>query len=122
MFLTTVAMAAALLAQQPAEGAKAEIPVLKAGLGSCSADFTVKDASGKAAYSATIRVRIRYGMMGVKRMDLEVSTNSDGKARIEGLPSKARPLTYDIEKSGETATVEQDLATSCQMSTEVSLK
>ena len=49
---------------------------------------------------ATVHVRIRYGFMSLKRMDLEVGTNSDGKARVEGLPEKARPLVYDITKDG----------------------
>jgi len=39
--------------------------------------------------------------VGVKRADLEIGTNSEGKARVEGLPRKARPLTYDIEKDGK---------------------
>jgi hypothetical protein len=40
-------------------------------------------------------VRVRYGAMGIKRMDLEVGTNSEGKAVIKELPDKARPMTYD---------------------------
>ena len=56
---------------------------------------------------------VSYGMMGVKRMDLEVGTNERGLARIEGLPTKARLLIYDIQKAGMKATVEQNLAASC---------
>ena len=122
MVLITVAFAAMVLAQQPAETSKPELPVIKAGLGSCSADFTVKDADGKPVYGATIHVRIRYGMMSIKRMDLEISTNSDGKARLEGLPAKAKPLTYDFEKAGQKATAEQNVATGCQLTQEISLK
>ena len=72
--------------------------MIDARLGSCAADFTVTDASGAPVYAATVHVRIRYGFMSVKRMDLEVGTNSDGKARVEGLPEKAKPLVYDVTK------------------------
>ena len=85
MLIAAIALAAAALAQQPAETPKSEVAVLKAGLGGCSADFTVKDSDGKPAYAATIHVRVRYGVWGIKRADLEVGANSDGQARIEGM-------------------------------------
>jgi len=107
---------------QPPDPSKPEIAVLKAGLGTCAVDFVVKDASGKPANTATIHTRIRYGAMGIKRMDLEVSTNAEGKARIEGLPNKARPFVYDIDLAGQKATVPQNVATSCDASLDVALK
>jgi len=122
MLIVTRALVAAVLAQQPVQAPKPDLPTLKAGLGSCSADFTVKDADGKPVYLATIHVRIRYGPMNIKRMDLEVSTNDEGKARVEGLPLKARPLAYDIQKGDQKAAVEQNVATTCQATHEVSLK
>jgi hypothetical protein len=123
MILTVIALlAAAAAAQQPPETPKAEVAVLKADLGPCSADFIVKDAEGKPVYAAAIHVRMRYGAMGVKRMDLEVGTNVDGTARVEGLPTKARLLTYDIQKAGTKATVEQNLADSCHAKFERTLK
>jgi hypothetical protein len=111
----------ALLVQQ-AESLKSEVPALKAGLGTCAADFAVKDADGKPVYQATIHAKIRYGALSVKRMDVEVSTNDEGKARIEGLPTKARPIVYDIEKTGVKATAEQNVATGCLASLQVTLK
>ena len=60
--------------------------------------------------------------MGVKRMDLEVGTNSDGRARVIGLPTKARPLVFDISKGDTNTSVTQDLAASCQATHEVGLK
>ena len=117
-----IVLAAVALAQQPADTSKQEPVTIKAGLGSCAADFAVKDADGKPVYSATIHVRVRYGFMNLKRMDLEVSTGSDGKARVEGLPAKAKPLTYDIEKAGQKATAEQNLTTGGQATCDVSLK
>src|SRR4051812_36346878 len=112
----------AFILQQAAEAPKPEVPALKAGLGSCAADFLVKDADGKPVYQAIIHSKIRYGALSVKRMDVEVSTNEDGKARIEGLPEKAKPIVYDIEKAGEKGTVTQDVSTGCLASLQVSLK
>jgi hypothetical protein len=118
MSLLALALSSLLL-QAPAEP---ELAVISARLGDCSADFTVTDGDGKPVYAAVIHVRIRYGFMSIKRMDLEVGTNSDGKARVEGLPAKAKPLTYDVTKADKTTTVQQDLATACQAKFDVSLK
>jgi hypothetical protein len=116
LFLTTV------LIEQAAAPSKSEVPALKAGLGTCAADFVVKDADGKPVYQAMVHAKIRYGALSVKRMDVEVSTNDEGKARIEGLPSKARPIVYDIEKAGVKATAQQNVATGCLASLQVTLK
>ena len=122
MLNLVILIAALALGQQPAERAKVEVPVLKAGLGACSADFMVKDANAQPVYSANVHVRIRYGFMNVKRMDLEIGTNSDGKARFEGLPAKAKPLVYDVQKDTLKSTVEQDVASRCEAKFEVTLK
>lgn len=123
MFIATIALAAVTLIQQPAaETPKPELAIISARLGPCSADFTVKDADGKPVYAAVIHVRVRYGLLSLKRMDLEVGTNSEGKARVEGLPGKAKPLTYDISRADKTAAVEQDLSANCNGTYDVSLK
>ena len=107
-------------AQQPPE--PPEMATLKAGLGDCSADFTVKDAEGAPVYGAKISVTVRHGFMSLKRAELEVGTNAGGRARIEGLPAKAKTLDYDIRKDGKGAIVQQDVATVCRGVYEVSLK
>jgi hypothetical protein len=99
-----------------------EVPVLKANLGGCSADFVVRGADVQPVYNATIHVRVRYGFMSLKRSDLEIGTNADGKARIEGLPSKAKPLAYDIRKDAAAAAVTQDVEAMCNASFDVALK
>jgi hypothetical protein len=119
--LFAASVLAAALMQQPAAPAP-ELPVLDARLGACAADFTVTDADGKPVYNATIRVRIRYGFMSVKRMDLEVGTNSDGKARVAGLPAKAKPLAYEIVKDDKKAAAEQDVASTCKANHVIALK
>ena len=123
MFIATIALAAVTLVQQPAaEAPKPELAVISARLGACAADFTVKDSDGQPVYAAIIHVRIRYGFLGIKRMDLEIGTDSDGKARVEGLPDRVKPLTYDIQKADKKASVEQTHLSNCQATYEVSLK
>jgi hypothetical protein len=123
MIIATIALAAAALVQQPvAEAPKPELAVISARLGGCAADFTVKDADGQPIYAATVHVRIRYGFLGVKRMDLEVGTDSSGEARVEGLPDTVKPLTFDIQKAEMKATVEQTHLSECQASYAVTLK
>ncbi len=122
MLIATIALITIALGQQPGGSPKPEVPVLKAGIGSCSADFTVKEPDGTPAYNATIHVRVRYGVFGVKRADLEVGTNADGLARIEGLPAKAKPLVYDIHKDDRKAGAEQNVADACHATFEVTLR
>jgi hypothetical protein len=121
-FLTTLVAALALLQQPAPEAKKPEVTTINARLGDCSADFTVKDPDGKPLYNATIHVRVRYGFLGVKRMDLEVGTNADGQARVEGLPDDARPLMYDITRGELKAEVQQDPSKRCSVTFDVSLK
>jgi hypothetical protein len=99
-----------------------ELPVLDAKLGGCSADFTVKNAAGAPVYPALIHVQVRYGPLNVKRMDLEVGTNVEGKARVTGLPDKARRMTWDITRDDKKTVVDQDVEKTCQGKFEVTLK
>ena len=115
------APATAPAAAAPAQAAP-ELPVLDARLGGCTADFTVKNADGAPIYLALIHVRVRYGALGIKRMDLEVGTNSDGKARVKGLPDKARLMTWDITKDDKKTVVDQDVEKTCQGKFDVTLK
>jgi len=61
-----------------------------AGLGPCTADFIVTDEAGAPVYAANIRVHITYGFMNLHKFDLQVGTNSDGKARFIGLPESSK--------------------------------
>src|SRR5262249_44539343 len=117
MFLPALALAIATL-QQPSTP---ELPVIDAKLGSCSADFTVKDAADAPVYDATMHVRIRYGFMSVKRMDLEVGTNSAGLARVVGLPENAKLLTYEVVKGNSKKSITQDVPKVCKGTYGVSL-
>lgn len=76
------------------------VPVVDGGIGPCSVAFTVKDQSGSPVYNSRIRVHIAYGVF--HKMDLEVGTNVDGKARFNGLPNRVKrpPLEFSATKDG----------------------
>jgi len=121
-YATEMLIAALALTLAAQSASSQEVPVLKANLGNCSADFTVRGADGQPVYNATIHVRVRYGFMSLKRSDLEIGTNADGKARIEGLPVKAKPLAYDVRKGTAAGAVMQDVEAMCDASFDVALK
>jgi hypothetical protein len=121
MLLALMVFAIRVLAQEH-DGPR-DVTLMKAALGgSCSADFTVKDAAGKPVIGATVHVKLRYGFAGVKRADLEIESSPYGKVRIEGLPDKAKPMTYEIKKDELKAEVTQDVASMCHAMFDVTLK
>lgn len=96
------------------QGQTPEIPVVRADAGPCSADFSISDSDHKPLYDAKIQVQVRYGFMSKRKTDLEVGTNSDGKARIEGLPERARkPLEFRIHHGDRQKSVSQDPSSEC---------
>jgi hypothetical protein len=100
-----------------------QVPVIKGDVGTCTADFTVKDSDSKPIYDAKIRVSIKYGFMGQRKTDLEVGTNSDGKARFEGLPDKKKKpkgsFEYQIRAGELTKTIVQDPLVQCNANFDV---
>ena len=105
-----------LAAQSP------QIPVVDAALGSCRADFTVKDGSDKPLYNAKVHVLIRYGFLSKRKTDLEVGTDSDGKASVTGLPNMPRkPLEFTIKSGTVEKTVTDDPSDNCNAKFDVTL-
>ena len=99
-----------------------EIPVVDGGLGTCKADFTVKDGDGKPLYNAKIHVLIRYGFWNKRKMELEVGTNSDGKARFTGLPNNLRkPMEFAIKSGTVSKSVTDDPSATCNATFDVTL-
>jgi hypothetical protein len=85
-----------------AEQAEAHtVPVLDGGIGPCTADITVTDANAAPVYSATIKVHIAYGFMNARKLDLQLGTNVDGKARFTGLPDKIKHGFYFHATEGD---------------------
>ncbi len=100
----------------------ADVPVAKGGAGSCTADFVVTDSSGKGVYDAKIGIQIKYGFMGLHKLDLTVGTNYEGKARIEGLPEQIRGLAeFKVRHGDQSKIVPYDPQENCHPRHEVIL-
>jgi hypothetical protein len=104
--------------QSPAEPAE-----ISADLGSCSALITVTGADSEPVYAAKITARVQYGIMGVKKLDLEAYTGPDGKLKIVRLPEVLKkPMVIHVGKDGKGDQVEFKPAQRCQATFDVQLK
>jgi hypothetical protein len=92
------------------------VPQVNANLGPCTVDFTVSEKANQPLFNAEISVKIAYGFMGVKKMDLKVGTNNEGRARFVGLPERVRrpPLEFVVRAKGLTKTVNYWPSVKCQ--------
>jgi hypothetical protein len=100
----------------------ADVPSISADLGPCSARFTVTDGT-KPIYNAKVRTRIKYGAFGIRKLDLEVGTDSNGKAAVVKLPNLTKqPITFEIEKDTVSRTVLFDPAEKCDAAYKVELR
>lgn len=106
----------------PQAQGSADVPVLKGGAGSCTADFVVTDSSGKGVYDAKIAIQIKYGFMGLRKLDLTIGTNFEGKARIEGLPEQFKgSAEFKVSHADKSKTVPYDPQADCHPRHEVIL-
>jgi hypothetical protein len=95
---------------------------ISADLGPCSAAITVTGADSKPIYGAKITARVQYGLMGVKKLDLEAYTGTDGKLKITRLPeSLKKPMVIHVSKGDKEDEVEFKPAQSCQATFNVQL-
>ena len=112
------ALALSLLfaAAMPASQQSTPVPQVNANLGPCTVDFTVSQKANQPLFNAEISVKIAYGFMGMKKMDLKVGTNSEGRARFVGLPEKVHrpPLEFVVRAKGMTKTVNYWPSVKCQ--------
>jgi hypothetical protein len=127
MLLTGLTLAASIFAgaqttaNPPAD--PKSIPVVDGTIGPCSADFTITDAAGAPVYAAKIKVHIAYRFMSLHKLDLEVSTNADGKARFTGLPQKTKfPLEFHASEGDCTGDASDDPATTCKAQFTIALQ
>jgi len=116
--LLVVAFSIAAFSQSTTTSAAADpksVPVVDGGIGTCSADFTVTDANGVPVYAAKIKVHIAYGFMYLRKLDLEVGTNADGKARFTGIPDRVKHgLYFEASEGDRTAEAFDDPSTTCK--------
>jgi hypothetical protein len=112
-----------LQAQTTSSADPKSIPVIDGGIGPCSADFTVTDATGAPVYDAKIRVHIAYRFMNAHKLDLEVGTNAAGKARFTGLPEKTKQgLVFHISEGSREGSVFDDPAKTCKATFTITLE
>jgi hypothetical protein len=91
------------------------IPAIDGAAGPCSADFTVTDSAGAPLYLAKIKVHIAYGFGSFHKLDLEVSTNVDGKAHFTGIPDRMKRGLYFHASQGDLqGEVFDDPANTCK--------
>jgi len=100
------------------------VPVMQGGAGPCSLELTVRSRDGKAVYAATVKVHIKYGFGGMRRLDLEAGTNSDGKVRFAGLPYRVQrpPLEFQASKDEFMGIGTFDPSAECQAKREIALE
>jgi len=100
-----------------------KIPVIDGAAGSCSMDLTVT-TDGKPVYAAKVKVHIAYGFGGMRKLDLEASTNVDGKVKFTGIPAKVRRSTLEFEATKDqlSGTLTYDPAAECQAKHEIVLE
>ena len=109
----------------PAQAAAAAIPPteISADLGACSALITVTDENSRPIYAAKVATRIHYGMMGVKRLDLEAATSPNGQVKITTLPELLKkPMFIVISNGDREKTVEFKPELRCHATFDVQLR
>jgi hypothetical protein len=104
----------AAFAQTPAPDPHA-VPSLDGGIGSCTADFLITDSAAAPIYNAAIKVHIAYGTWSIRKLDLQVNTNVDGKARFTGLPNRLKHgLLFHASESDRIGEAFDDPANTCK--------
>ena len=95
--------------------AELEIPIVSAEIGKCSVQFTIRDTEKKPLYNAKIRSVIRYGFLNMRKVSVEVGTNSEGKARISGLPyTPKKAFSFEITNGNYLKIVTSTQSAKCE--------
>lgn len=108
-----------------AQSATAEVPPteISADLGPCSVLINVTGANSKPVFSAKVSTRVRYGVMALKKLDLETYTSAHGQAQIVKLPEfPKKPIYIYISKDDKLETVEFKPDVHCHETVDVQLK
>jgi hypothetical protein len=122
--LCSIVVAAPLLSPAQAPAPNEKVPVMDGGAGPCSLELTVRSADGKPAYAATVKVHIKYGFGGMRKLDLEAGTNADGKVRFAGLPDRVQrpPLEFQASKDELVGVAIFDPSAECQAKRDITLE
>ena len=96
---------------------------MSADLGPCSVLFTVNGKDGHPLYNAKITTRLKYGVGGLKRLDLEAFTNANGQVKFIHLPSSPKhPIYFYVGKDESLEIIEFAPDVRCQDEKTVVLK
>jgi hypothetical protein len=117
------AQSAARPSSDTTAAAQEKVPVMDGGAGPCSLELTVTNSEAKPVYAAIIKVHIAYGFAGIRRLDLEAGTNSDGKVKFTGLPARVHrpPLEFNASKDDLSGTATYDPSAECQAKRDITL-
>ena len=123
----TLPLVLALISLAPAAAAQSpdphSVPVIDGGIGPCTADFIINDGNGKPVYAAQIKVHIAYGFASARKLDLQVGTNADGKARFTGLPDRVkRGLFFEASEGDRVGNAFDDPTNTCKAQFTVALQ
>jgi len=101
----------------------ADAPRISADLGNCTADFHVVGADTKPIYNARVHTLIKHGAFSLRKIDLEVRTDSNGQASVINLPNYSKnPIAFDISNGTATSSVQFSPDKDCHAKYEVTLK
>ena len=116
-------VAAPLFSEAQAQAPNEKVPVMQGGAGPCSLELTVLGGDGKPVYAATVKVHIAYGFGGMRKLDLEAGTNSDGKVKFAGLPARVQrpPLEFHGSKDELEGVASFDPSTECEARHDITL-
>lgn len=118
--IVLLSLAASAAAQTPDPHS---VPVIDGGIGECSADFVINDSNNKPVYAAQIKVHVAYGFMYMRKLDLQVGTNADGKARFTGLPDRTkRGLFFEASQGDLTGNAFDDPSNTCKAQFTITLQ
>lgn len=122
--LCSLLVAFPLLSVAQGQSHNEKVPVMDGGAGPCSLELTVTGADGKPVYAATVKVHIAYGFGGMRRLDLEAGTNSDGKVKFAGLPARVHrpPIEFHASKDEFDGVAAYDPSTECQAKHDITLE
>lgn len=107
----------------PLVHAQEKVPAMDGGAGPCALELTVTGPEAKPVYAATIKVHIAYGFGGIRRLDLEAGTNSDGKVKFTGLPRRVHqaPLEFQASKDDLRGMATYDPSAECEATRSITL-
>lgn len=115
IFILATLFSPAMQAQGSQSTDPNSVPVIDGGVGPCSADFVITDSAGAPLYDAKIQVHIAYGFMYLRKLDLEVGTNSAGKARFTGMPDRTKDgLFFRASQGDREGSAFDDPAKTCK--------